>query len=217
MIRASLNKYIKAQVTGLSDVYTSTPDLVLSDLVKPFVTISYLPSKQELWELGDAARNNVTRLLVTLYCNSFDEQLMLKSKLTNALETAKADIGGGVLEPGIKLYGLDDKLTTSDLVHYFSGQSNWIVPPQPVVYKNGATVPTCAYSINSTCGEITFGSSQLSTDDIRADYQAGYIDFQIINIVDMPITDIENITHKYNSLFYLETFFYIRTKGQKLF
>ena len=220
MLRKSLNKYIKAQMTELTTVLDASPDLILSTITKPFAVISYMQGTQVLWDLGDAHRQDNVRVQVSLFCNSFDEQLNLKNKLTRVIESATADISTTStpqLEPGIVLYGLFDKLTTANNLLFSSAQANWYTTFTPVVYKNGSVVSATLYTVNYTNGTITFGTAQAAGSDIRADYKAGVIDFSITMVVDIPITDVANFTHKYNSFFTLDTYFYVRTKGQKLY
>ena len=155
---------------------------------------------------------------LSLYASTFDEQMNLKNKITRVIETAMTDIsttGTPQMEPGIALMGLFDKLRTTDYKTYFSDQNNWLASPSPVIYRNGAVIST-GFTIDRPNGKIVFGSAQPTTDDIRADYKVGYLDFIISSINDLPITDIANVTHKFNSFFTLDTFIYVRTKGQKL-
>ncbi len=219
MIRKSLNKYIKTNVPELGAVIDSTPDLILSKVMKPFATISYVSEVQELWDLHDDHRKDNIKLQLSLYADTFDNQLILKNKIMRVIESATTDLNLGstaMLEPGIPLLGLFDKLTTTNYKTYSASQTLWATGYVPVVYKNGTVISPLGYTVDYTNGTITFPSAQATTDDIRADYMVGYVDFTIASIIDLPITDIANFTHKFNTFFTLDTFYYIRRKGQKL-
>ena len=226
MIRKCLIKYIKANIAELNSVLEGSNDLILSKMMKPFATVSYVTASQSLWVLGDERRQNDIKLQLSLYSQTLDDQLNIRNKTIRILENIYTDG-----QPGIPLMGLFDKLTTTDYLTYSSFQSDFYttMPPAdlPVVYRNGVIESPLNYTVDYVNGAITFLSACSPTDDIRADYYIGYqktlggvgkafIDFSIASIVDTPITYVANLTHKFNTFITLDTFLYERRKGMKL-
>jgi len=223
MIRKALNKYLRDNVAELTTVLDSHYDLNLSSITKPFATISYLNGRQDLWVIGDSARVDIVRMQLSIFSDSLDTQTKLRNKITRVIETAFTDG-----EPGIPLIAYNADFTTTDYKTYTSGQTDWYTGSSPVVYKNGNVVSPTLYSVNTSGGIVTFGSANQPSDIIRADYgvqyldnsgnaKEMYLDFLITGISDVPITDIANVTHKFNTFFTLDTYMYVRRIGQKLF
>ncbi|MCM8774471.1 MAG: hypothetical protein NC820_07050 [Candidatus Omnitrophica bacterium] len=210
MIRKAFVEYLKDNVPELKSVKVSSPDLVLSKEEKPFITVSFLSDRQTLWEISDTKRQQNLYLQINLFTKSFDEQMILKNKVLRVLENAETNG-----ETGIPLMGYFDKLETIDYIVYTSFQDGWSYDFIPKVYRNGVLVNETEYTVNYDEGYIRFNEIQGPTADIRADYKVGVVDFNISSINDVPITDVDNITHKFSTFFTIEMFLYIKRKGRK--
>ena len=217
MIRKSLAKFIKANVSELTDVIIPDQEFVISDYPKPFVTVSLVNQVNRNWILGDDKRQVDVALQVSLFCQSLDEQIRLKAKLINKLENSTATLQGMTpnVYVGIPLMGLYEQLSSTDLYNYYA-TNPFDVTVVPKVYKNGTLANPLDYAVNYSMGRIVFTVAQSSTDVIRCDYLAGIFEFNINSVVDAPVIDVANKTHLFNSYLTLTSFLYVKEKAHSL-
>ena len=220
MVIESVVAWLRANITELtSAVYLRDPQFVVSEHTKPLAVVSYVNHTTEQWLLGDAQRRQNIKLQITIYHNDYDSLKFLTYKVQRAIEsiTTTGDLGSTV--PGISLMGIWDLLynTSGDLKTYESLQPAWYASPAPIYYK-GAAVITTGFTRDLVNGKIVFGAAQGLTDKFYATYKCGTVDFVIKDII-YPIqtTDLANKLHKFNSAFTLDTWYYIKAIGAKIY
>ena len=220
-IEKSILKYLKANITDVTTVKVPEIDYIISNEVKPFITVSLVNQKSLDTIITDQYRKQNVMISIGLYCNSLEEQIYLKEKLQRTIETATAQLADMTAPTSaIPLYGLSTPLVSTDLINYLSYQpfqTNFV----PVIYLNtpipASIINPLLYTVDYTNGIITFLIPRALTDKILADYLAGFIEVSITDIFDTKITGIENTIHKYNTMITLSTNVYIKQKINKLF
>lgn len=89
-----------------------------------------------------------------------------------------------------------------------------------VRYENQANndgVSASGYTADLAAGSVLFAVTPLSTDDIRATYACGFVDFEVKSVVQVPITDAQKTLHKHNTFFTLDSFLHLKTTANKFF
>jgi hypothetical protein len=216
MLRKSFVKFIQTNITELTKVIIPDAEFIISGTQKPFATVSQISHNSLNTMLGDQGREQIVSFQIGLYCNTLDEQIILKEKLQRTLEKATVQLTTftNAMDGAIPLLGLFEKLRTANNKDYYTDQPMDSVQS---VYKNNTLVYSGSYSINLSGGQINFLNSNLASDIIRADYTAGFLQFSINKINDAPLTGVDNVTHKFNSFFTLLSNVYIKDKANKLF
>ena len=225
MIDASLKIFISAQLPELSGrVYVWDPDFVVSEHVKPFCLVSYVSQIPQQWQLGDVSRQQNVMMQVTFYMNNEQDNRMMRLKFQRIIESiSTTDDNAGLHNvPGIDFLGVWDPLEnpSTDLKTYTSNQPGWLTTRVPTIFKNGDQtaniVSPTLYSVDYANGKIVFGSAQTLTDSIYATYKAGVIDFVVSGVAQPQFTDMAGKVHKYNTVFTLSTWFYIKAIANRL-
>ena len=223
MIDASLVKWIRATIPELATTtFLKDPNFVVSEHPLPVCVVTPVTRTTDQWIIGDAARKHNVKIQVSIYHNSYTAMRWLADKFILAIETATATGENGYSVPGISLYGVWDLLynPSADLKTYVSMQPGWFASPAPTIYKNGdlaANIITAGFSIDSTNGQIVFGAAQNAGDKFYATYKAGTVDFTIGDLAHPEITDLANKALRYNAVFTLNTWYFIKATARKLY
>lgn len=202
--------------------YVMTPETVLSDIAMPFCLVDYLNEPaQDLWVVGDAQRKENVQMSVGFYCQSYVLARDLTNRFRNAIESVKMFDVGDRLHPGIDFLACADVMRNNgDNQTYLSDQPNWFQYPAPTIFKNrdsnGEPIPiTSGFTIDSVDGRVLFSSANLVTDEIRATYKIGLVDFNIAGVSRPQEVDVENNPSRFMATFDLATHFYIKTNANR--
>ncbi len=90
----------------------------------------------------------------------------------------------------------------------------------PEVYRNEDSngepvLVTSGYTVDLANGKVTFAAAQAQTDEIRASYKMGVIDFNILGSDRGHDVDVAENPAKYLGILDLETHFYIKTTANR--
>jgi hypothetical protein len=225
VISSSLAAFINASeiktAFGLS-VFVRTPDFVESQATVPYCVIDRMvEGPQELWAIGDAQRKENQQFQVAFKMIDYPTMRDIEARFRRLIESATALDVGGISHPGIDfLVSADQMRNSGDNLTYHSDQPGWFATPTPVIYKNRDSngepiVVPSGYTVNSAAGTVTFGSANAPTDEVRATYKAGVIDFNIVGVARDAASDVDNNPQRYAVYFNLETFFYIKTNANR--
>lgn len=224
MIRASLARFINAGELNTSlgiNAYVMTPDLVLSEVQIPRALVTILTeSEQEQWVIGDASRKENPVIQVTFSLKRAQDVRDVRARFKRLIESATtSDVGASITHPGIDFVPTADLLRDSgDHKTYYSDQPGWFASPTPAIYIEDANgnpvIVATGYTINSSAGSVTFTNSQ-GASLVRATYKCGVIDFKVLGVAETQIVDQENNPSKYNVVFTLGVWFYIKSVGNR--
>ena len=193
------------------------PQMVKGDIQKPFATAALLNDPQSQAVLGDAVRQQHTKLQVAITAVDNKTAKALAAKLNSALQSAMAYGAGGTLVPGVDFMIELDVLSnpSCDRKTYTSGQPGWFASPVPVIYSGTTPISSTAYTIDYSTGIVTFSAVRGTTEEIAATYKAGVFDFTIAELTYGPIVDIRNTLLRYNAIFTIDAWYFFKTTAAK--
>lgn len=220
--------------------FAKTPNLVLGELRAPFCLVTPLTdATQELWELGDAHRQEHPIIQVGFYATSEWQMRHYETIFRRYIESAKTIDIGGLIHPGIDYLAFADFLRDSgDHMTYFSDQPNWFASPDPVVYVNtnpqdepiimsGSTYGEGgfgegnyggSFAVDLATGSVTFESPLSASDLARASYKIGVIDFNILGVAHFETSqdsDMANNPARFVVTFDLEAFYLVKANANR--
>lgn len=209
------------QSLGINGAFVMTPDLALGELTAPYFLIDYLQEgPQELWAIGDAFRKENPIMTVQFVGTSHVQRRDVMVRFRRAIEMAKA-LDNGIFHPGIDFLAAADLLRNyGDNLTYLSDQP-WTNDVAPTIYKNRDSngepiVIASGFSVDAASGVVTFTAANSTSDEIRATYKIGVIDFNIRAVDQVGhAVDVAENPARYLGIFDLETHYYIKSTSNR--